>query len=114
MAQTIAVTRKLPEGGERLLDELAGRGDVQVRRWPGELPPAPADLDDLLAGASGVISLLTEKIDGALLSMPRDAFCRQLVKTPPCPAHQGEGVRSSRHRRCGLTKSPEPLNPELR
>jgi glyoxylate reductase len=67
MAQRIAVTRKLPQLGEQMLDELEAEGDYTIARWPGELPPGPEELNALLAGAVGAITLLTEPIDGDLL-----------------------------------------------
>ena len=67
MAQRIAVTRKLPPLGEQMLDELEAGGDYTIARWPGELPPGPEELNALLAGAVGAITLLTEPIDGDLL-----------------------------------------------
>ena len=58
----VAVTRLIPEAGLDLLRESC---DVEL--WEGELPPDEDELDRLLDGADGVLSLLTERIDGALL-----------------------------------------------
>jgi glyoxylate reductase len=62
MAHKVAVTRGLPELGERMLAEAERGGEVQLVRWTAELPPFPQELARLLAGAEGVISLLTEPI----------------------------------------------------
>ena len=44
--------------------EAAGH-DVEV--WPGNLPPHPTELRDALADADGLLSMLTERVDQALL-----------------------------------------------
>lgn len=57
------ITRPLPgEAPERL---AAAGHDVTV--WPGPLPPAPDELRELCADAEGLLCLLTERIDAALL-----------------------------------------------
>lgn len=58
----VAVTRLIPEAGLNLLRESC---DVTI--WEGDLPPNAEELDTLLDGADGVLSLLTERIDGDLL-----------------------------------------------
>ena len=58
----VAVTRLIPEAG---LDIL--RQSCEVRLWEGDLPPDGKELDTLLDGVDGVLSLLTERIDGDLL-----------------------------------------------
>lgn len=59
---TVAVTRQIPEIGLDLLRAVA-----EVKLWPEELPPSPAELEDLLGGCQGAVTLLTDKIDGPLL-----------------------------------------------
>ncbi len=59
---TVAVTRVIPEAGLRLLREAA-----EVRLWPEELPPSPADLAELLQGCDGALTLLTDAITGDVL-----------------------------------------------
>jgi glyoxylate reductase len=58
----IAVTRRIPEGG---LELLAQRAEVVV--WPGALPPSREDLVAFAAGADGLLTLLTDRVDAALL-----------------------------------------------
>jgi glyoxylate reductase len=58
----VAVTRLIPEAG---LDLLRQSCDVTI--WEGELPPGPAELDALLDGVDGAVTLLTDRIDGDLL-----------------------------------------------
>jgi glyoxylate reductase len=38
-----------------------------VEVWPGRLPPAPADLHAACSGADGLLCLLTDRVDAALL-----------------------------------------------
>jgi glyoxylate reductase len=58
----IAVTRRLPFPA---LERLAAAHDVVT--WPGEQPPTPDQLRELAAGADGLLCLLTDRIDAALL-----------------------------------------------
>jgi glyoxylate reductase len=58
----IAVTRQLPFPA---LERLAAAHDVVT--WPGALPPTPAELAELAAGAEGLLCLLTDRVDAALL-----------------------------------------------
>jgi len=58
----VAVTRLIPEAG---LDLLRQSCDVTV--WEGELPPNREELDVLLDGVDGALTLLTEEVDGDLL-----------------------------------------------
>lgn len=58
----VAVTRKIPQAGHDMLDQV-----VETRVWPGEMPPTPEELDKLLEGASGALTLLDDKITGEVL-----------------------------------------------
>jgi glyoxylate reductase len=58
----VFVTRALPGDA---LDRLRAAHDVEL--WPGELPPQPAELRDCVAGVEGLLCLLTDRIDRALL-----------------------------------------------
>src|SRR4051794_24807752 len=60
----VTVTRPLPG---QAVDRLGDAGH-EVRVWPGELPPTPGELCGLLHDAEGVLCLLTDRIDGALLA----------------------------------------------
>jgi glyoxylate reductase len=59
----VFVTRALPGDA---LDRLADAGH-EVDVWPGNLPPHPTELRDRSAGADGLLSLLTDRIDQQLL-----------------------------------------------
>jgi glyoxylate reductase len=59
---TVAVTREIPDAGLAPLREAA-----EVKLWDQELPPSPEELDALLEGCDGAITLLTDRIDGSVL-----------------------------------------------
>jgi glyoxylate reductase len=59
---TIAVTRIIPEAG---LEPLRAAGDLRV--WPDDLPPDPQGLAELLRGCDGALTMVTDRIDAALL-----------------------------------------------
>jgi glyoxylate reductase len=59
---TIAVTRKIPDAGLR---PLYAAGDVRL--WPEDLPPSQQQLAELLRGCDGALTMVTDRIDGALL-----------------------------------------------
>jgi glyoxylate reductase len=59
---TVAVTRQIPEAGLAPLREVA-----EVRVWEEEMPPGTEALYAILDGCDGAITLLTDRIDGALL-----------------------------------------------
>jgi glyoxylate reductase len=58
----VVVTRQLPGGA---LDRLAQVAEVDV--WPGRLPPTPDQLRDLATGATGLVTMLTDRVDAELL-----------------------------------------------
>ena len=68
----VAVTRNLPPLGESMLTDLESTGRLTVRRWSDDLPPDQTALNQLLQGMAGAITLLTERIDGALLDANPD------------------------------------------
>lgn len=63
----VVVTREIPQAGLDILRECA-----EVRVWPGEMPPTPDELDHLLIGAQGALTLLDDRIDGAVLDRHPD------------------------------------------
>ena len=56
------ITRQLPGGA---LTRLSAAHEVEV--WRERLPPSPDELATHLEGAEGLLSLLTDRIDTALL-----------------------------------------------
>src|SRR3954463_3210277 len=61
------VTRRIPGPA---LDRLIDAHDVDV--WPHRLPPTPDELREHVAGAEGLLSLLTDTVDAALLDAAPD------------------------------------------
>ena len=63
----VFVTRVIPAAG---LDRVRAACDAEV--WPEQLPPTPEVLRQKLADCEGVIALLTDRFDGALMdALPR-------------------------------------------
>jgi glyoxylate reductase len=58
----VFVTRALPGDA---LDRLCAAHDVDV--WPGSLPPHPTELRERAAPADALLTLLTDRVDAALL-----------------------------------------------
>ncbi len=58
----VFVTRRIPAAG---LDRVRAACDAEI--WDGALPPPYAVLTQKAAGCDGVVSLLTDRIDAALL-----------------------------------------------
>jgi glyoxylate reductase len=50
------------------LERLTAAGH-EVDVWPGSLPPHPTELRDRVANADGILTMLTERIDEALLQV---------------------------------------------
>jgi len=60
--EKIFVTRRIPEKGLESLQKV-----FLVTVWPGDMPPTPDDLKKWAAGAAGILSLLTDRIDAAVM-----------------------------------------------
>src|SRR5215211_4941736 len=58
----VYVTRRLPQPALELLSQHA-----QATLWPGELPPPRAVLLKEVAEIDGLLALLTDRVDAALL-----------------------------------------------
>ena len=58
----VVVMRRIPEAGLSLL-----RAAADVRVWPEEMPMPRATALSWVAGADGLLTLLTDRVDGALL-----------------------------------------------
>ncbi|OGE84439.1 MAG: hypothetical protein A2846_02650 [Candidatus Doudnabacteria bacterium RIFCSPHIGHO2_01_FULL_49_9] len=63
MKQIVAVTRKIPEAGLKLLEDKFDLRVSNVSR-----PLSAPELKKFVQGASGVLALLTDKIDGEVLA----------------------------------------------
>src|SRR4051794_37287300 len=60
---SVVITRRLPGSA---VEALAEHGHT-VAVWPGEMPPTPTELRELVVAAEGLLCLLTDRIDEALL-----------------------------------------------
>jgi glyoxylate reductase len=58
----VFVARIIPAAGLNILLEAA-----EVTVWPGELPPTRTELIERVKGVDGIVSLLTDKIDGEVM-----------------------------------------------
>lgn len=58
----VFVSRIIPDAG---LDKVKAACDVDI--WPDRLPPSHDILTECVRGVDGILSVLTEKIDGALM-----------------------------------------------
>src|SRR5690242_19338138 len=58
----VFVTRIIPDAGLALIKSAC---DAEI--WPEPLPPSAAILQDRLAHVEGLVSLLTDKLDAAVL-----------------------------------------------
>ncbi|MBI4927353.1 MAG: D-glycerate dehydrogenase, partial [Anaerolineae bacterium] len=58
----VFITRNLPEIGIQLLAEYA---DLDI--WPGDLPPDQPSLLEHCAGVDGILCLLTDRMDAAVM-----------------------------------------------
>jgi glyoxylate reductase len=63
----LAVTRVIPDAGMELLRAAEANGEIELRVYDKEMPPSADELDALLEGADGAITILTEKITSQLL-----------------------------------------------
>jgi glyoxylate reductase len=59
----VFLTRRLPDAG---LAQILGACDADV--WPDRLPPPPDALRERAAGCDGLVTLLTDRIDAALIA----------------------------------------------
>jgi len=63
----VAVTRIIPDAGMALLHETEAAGEIELRVWEQDSPPNPDELANLLRGADGAITLVTDAITADLL-----------------------------------------------
>ncbi|HEX5838813.1 MAG TPA: D-glycerate dehydrogenase [Anaerolineales bacterium] len=59
---SVFVTRRIPEKGLEMIRDVC-----EVDLWPGELPPGRDELLRHVKGMDGLLSLLTDKVDGELM-----------------------------------------------
>lgn len=96
----VYVTRHLPQPALDLLGRHA-----QVVVWPGELPPPRAVLMKEVAEADGLLALLTDRVDAALL----DAAPRLRVVSNYAVGYDNIDVPAASARRVLVTNTPGVL-----
>ncbi len=65
----VFVTRAIPDAGLELLRE-----SCELDVWPGNLPPSYETMLERVAGAQGILSLVTDQIDGPLMDAAGDSL----------------------------------------
>ena len=89
----VFVTRRIPAAG---LDRILLHCDAEV--WPEQMPPPYESLKQKIADCDGLVSLLTDRIDAALLdAAPRSQGGQQLRGR--LQQHRHPGRHRARHRR---------------
>lgn len=96
----VYVTRRIPQAA---LDMLAPH--VRLTLWPGELPPPYPVLLKELADCEGVLALLTERIDAALL----DAAPRLRVVSNYAVGYDNIDLAAASARGVLVTNTPDVL-----
>jgi len=67
MSKKVFVSRLLPPEAMAALKDAAARGEIQLDVWPEDMPPSRAVMLQKVRNCDGVISLLTDRVDGPLL-----------------------------------------------
>lgn len=96
----VYVTRHLPQPA---LDLLARHAQVAV--WPGELPPPRAVLMKEVVDSDGLLTLLTDRVDGALL----DAAPRLRIVSNYAVGYDNIDIAAATARRVLIANTPDVL-----
>ena len=97
----VFVARELPGPASERLREKA-----EIEVWPGEMPPSPEELRQRVAGCDAVLSLLTDRIDEALL----DAAPSLLVVSNMATGFDNVDVAAATKRNVLVTRTPGVLS----
>lgn len=97
----VFVTRRLPG---RALERLAEEADVEV--WPDELPPPREDFALKARQSEGLLTLLTDRVDEALL----DAAPKLLVVSNMATGYDNVDVGSATEHGVLITRTPGVLS----
>lgn len=97
----VAVTRDIPDAG---LDIV--RDSCELRIWEGEMPPTPAELNALLDGVDGVLTLLDDRITGEVL----DAHPGIRVVSNYAVGYDNIDVAAATARGVAVCNTPDVLN----
>ena len=96
----VYVTRHLPQSA---LDELAQHTEMEV--WPGELPPPREELLRKVGEIDGLLALLTDRVDAALL----DAAPRLRIVSNYAVGFDNVDVAAATARSVLVTNTPDVL-----
>jgi glyoxylate reductase len=96
----VFVARQLPGPA---LDRLRAAHDVEV--WPERLPPPPEKLREHAADADGILSLLTDRIDAALI----DACPKLVAISNYAVGYDNIDVDAATRRRIRIGNTPDVL-----
>jgi len=97
----VAVTRDIPDAGLDLV-----RASCDLRLWEKEMPPTPAELDALLDGVDGVLTLLDDKITAEVL----DAHPAITVVSNYAVGYDNIDVAAATARGVAVCNTPDVLN----
>ena len=86
------------------LDRLQGQCDLDV--WPDELPPSYTELAERVRGISGLLCMLTDRIDGALMDAAGPGL---KVISQMAVGFDNIDVKSARQRKIALGNTPGVL-----
>lgn len=95
------MTRRLPGGAIDLLKRQA-----RVEVGDGELPPTPEELRERAAGCHGLLTLLTDKVDAALLDACPDLVAVSNMAT----GYDNVDIAAANGRRVLVTRTPGVLS----
>jgi len=99
--QRVYVTRRLPGGARGFLSQHA-----EVALWEGELPPPPQELARQAALSDGMLTLLTDHVDAALL----EASPRLLVISNMATGFDNIDVAAASTMKVLITRTPGVLS----
>ena len=97
----VAITRDIPDAGLDIVRE-----HCEVRLWEEELPPTPDQLDALLDGAVGLLSLLDDKITEDVL----DRHPQLKVVSNYAVGYDNIDVKAATARGIAVCNTPDVLN----
>src|SRR5262245_42974598 len=96
----VFVTRVIPDAG---VDPIRRQTDAEV--WPGPLPPPYEVIREKVADCDGLVSLLTDRVDAALL----DAAPRLKVVSNYAVGFNNVDVRAATQRGVAVGNTPGVL-----
>lgn len=96
----VAVTRLIPEAGLKILSK-----HFEIKQHQSNLPIKPRELEELLPGVQGVITMLSDKIDGPLL----DKFSTLKIVANFAVGHENIDHQAAAERGVWVSNTPDVL-----